>query len=121
MMQLTRLGFAGLVFSSVRKLIDRLVVPKGFIVARIDRGQTFFFNPSDSAQGYLLFTTGRYGAGTELMAQQLFASIVREGDIVVDVGAHYGFYTLIAASRVGPRGLVLAFEPSKLNLKVFKD
>lgn len=37
------------------------------------------------------------------------------GDIVVDVGAHYGFYTILASRLVGDRGKVLAFEPHPKN------
>ena len=36
---------------------------------------------------------------------------VRPGDIVADVGAYVGLYTLALAQRVGPGGKVLAFEP----------
>lgn len=34
------------------------------------------------------------------------------GDVFVDVGAHIGYYSLIAAERVGPKGQVFAFEPA---------
>lgn len=36
---------------------------------------------------------------------------VRSGGIAVDVGANLGIYTVTLASLVGPRGLVLAYEP----------
>lgn len=36
---------------------------------------------------------------------------IKPGAVVVDLGAHVGFYTLLAASLVGPRGRVYAFEP----------
>jgi len=36
---------------------------------------------------------------------------VRLGDHVVDVGAHWGLYTVAFARRVGPRGRVIALEP----------
>ena len=35
--------------------------------------------------------------------------------IVVDVGAHYGRYTLIAAKRIGPKGKVIAIEADPKN------
>jgi FkbM family methyltransferase len=35
--------------------------------------------------------------------------------VVVDIGANIGYYTLLAASQVGPDGRVLAFEPSGAN------
>lgn len=40
-----------------------------------------------------------------------FARLVRPGDTVFDLGAHTGYYSLLAASLVGPRGRVFAFEP----------
>lgn len=39
----------------------------------------------------------------------------KEGDIVVDIGAHIGPYTLIAAKRVGPTGMVIAIEADPAN------
>jgi len=35
----------------------------------------------------------------------------RAGAIMVDVGANWGYFTLVAAASVGPRGRVIAFEP----------
>lgn len=38
-------------------------------------------------------------------------SLLTGGDIFVDVGAHIGYVTLIAAQRVGSQGKVFSFEP----------
>ena len=43
---------------------------------------------------------------------RLVEELVRPGDVVVDAGAHIGYYTLLCARRAGPNGRVLAFEPS---------
>src|SRR5262245_56640465 len=40
----------------------------------------------------------------------LIQSRVKLGDTVLDVGANIGYYTLLFAKRVGPRGQVFAFE-----------
>jgi len=37
------------------------------------------------------------------------------GDVFVDIGANIGWYTIIAASKVGRSGRVYAFEPEPLN------
>jgi FkbM family methyltransferase len=42
----------------------------------------------------------------------------KDGGIVVDVGAHYGRYTLIAAKRVGPKGKVIAIEADPQNFEM---
>lgn len=46
---------------------------------------------------------------------------VRPGDIVADVGAHYGLYTVAIAQRVGPAGRVVAFEPQPDNFRVLGE
>ncbi|MEM3484205.1 MAG: FkbM family methyltransferase [Candidatus Methanomethyliaceae archaeon] len=39
------------------------------------------------------------------------------GMTVLDIGAHHGFYTLLASFKVGSRGRVVAFEPSPRERK----
>jgi FkbM family methyltransferase len=40
-----------------------------------------------------------------------FVAGLRPGDCFVDVGANQGAFSILAASRTGPSGLVIAFEP----------
>jgi FkbM family methyltransferase len=48
----------------------------------------------------------------ELDTVDVFRKIVKPGMSVVDIGAHVGYYTLLAARLVGPDGRVYAFEPN---------
>jgi FkbM family methyltransferase len=41
----------------------------------------------------------------------VFLGLVRRGDVVFDVGANLGYYTLLFSHLAGPRGEVHAFEP----------
>jgi FkbM family methyltransferase len=41
-----------------------------------------------------------------------FRSRLRAGDVCIDVGAHIGYYTLLASKLVGAGGHVYSFEPS---------
>lgn len=43
---------------------------------------------------------------------------LQPGMTFIDVGAHVGYYTLLAARRVAPDGLVFAFEPSPRNYEL---
>jgi FkbM family methyltransferase len=45
---------------------------------------------------------------------------VRPGDVVADVGAFIGLYTVSLAKRVGPFGRVVAFEPDPENFTALK-
>lgn len=53
----------------------------------------------------------RYEPGTT----RLFEQVVKPGMVVIDIGAHVGYYTLLAAKHVGPTGKVYAFEPERNN------
>ena len=53
--------------------------------------------------------------GHEPYETEYFAKLVGPGMTVVDVGAHVGWYTLLAAQRVGASGRVVAFEPDPAN------
>ncbi len=47
----------------------------------------------------------------------LFKKIVKAGDVVLDLGANIGYFTLLAARLVGERGRVYAFEPEPKNFQ----
>ncbi|MBI4598371.1 MAG: FkbM family methyltransferase [Candidatus Omnitrophica bacterium] len=46
--------------------------------------------------------------------------ILEPGMTVIDVGAHFGLYTLCAARAVGERGVVIAIEPSQREVERLK-
>src|SRR5258706_634264 len=45
-------------------------------------------------------------------------SHLREGDTAIDVGAHYGIYSILMAAKCGQVGHVVAFEPDPYALEV---
>jgi len=47
---------------------------------------------------------------------KLAASLTGDKDVVFDIGANVGIYTLLFSDRVGPTGRVVAFEPSVRNV-----
>ncbi|MDA1190429.1 MAG: FkbM family methyltransferase [Candidatus Poribacteria bacterium] len=52
----------------------------------------------------------------EPSTSRLLLRLLREGDTFVDIGAHFGYYTLIASRVVGNRGRVLAVEGDGDNI-----
>jgi FkbM family methyltransferase len=51
----------------------------------------------------------------------LLRRLLRKGDVVVDVGANVGFFTLLAATLVGADGEVHAFEPVPANYAMLEQ
>ena len=56
-------------------------------------------------------------SGFEEMEMRFVEQLLRPGMTVLDIGAHHGLYTLLAAKRVGRHGRVIAFEPSPRELR----
>jgi FkbM family methyltransferase len=75
------------------------------------QGYKIFINRKDfKISSYLLENRTYESAETELVKNQ-----INKGDIVVDMGANVGYYTLIFAGLVGKNGKVFAFEPDRDN------
>lgn len=51
----------------------------------------------------------------EELSIRMFKTAVKEGYVVLDIGANIGFYSLLAARLVGEEGRVYAFEPDPVN------
>jgi FkbM family methyltransferase len=56
----------------------------------------------------------------ERQQSALFQRLIQPGQQVLDIGAAAGYYTLLAAKLVGPRGSVVAFEPHPNNLRFLR-
>eukprot|EP01104_Vermistella_antarctica_P019708 TRINITY_DN7888_c0_g1_i1.p1 TRINITY_DN7888_c0_g1~~TRINITY_DN7888_c0_g1_i1.p1 ORF type:complete len:480 (-),score=41.47 TRINITY_DN7888_c0_g1_i1:6-1337(-) len=70
----------------------------------------FLFNAKDMYIGESLNSYGEWSE-SEIV---LFRSLVSPGDVVVDVGAHIGTFTIPFAKMAGPAGQVIAIEPQRL-------
>ncbi len=58
--------------------------------------------------GCVIAVSGVWEPHITAVARRLLSS----GDVFIDVGAHIGYYTLVASRIVGPEGHVYAFEPA---------
>jgi FkbM family methyltransferase len=80
-------------------------------------GYTLAISASDSSIAYNLLTRGSY----EPYESSLFLDAVAGGHDVIDVGAHVGYYALMAATAIRQTGRVWAFEPHPANFALLQD
>jgi FkbM family methyltransferase len=52
------------------------------------------------------------------LTTKIFKAVVREGDVVLDLGANLGYYSLLASRLVGTKGKVYSFEPEPRNYRL---
>ncbi|MCA9882643.1 MAG: FkbM family methyltransferase [Anaerolineae bacterium] len=65
-------------------------------------------------------THGCWLGSYELDKQMAMVAHIRPDQVVYDIGANVGFYTLLAAKQVGSGGYVIAFEPFERNIQFLK-
>ena len=63
--------------------------------------------PPDQAHSYFRYILGLHEPGTTAVLKR----VLRPGMTIVDVGAHFGYFTVLFAGKVGKSGVVYAFEP----------
>jgi FkbM family methyltransferase len=98
---------------AIRAKIYRKLKPRGVVLANVQGSKMYMDTKDKGIVPYLLM----YGV-YEAYETKLFKQHIRPGDIVVDIGAHIGYYTLIAAQLVKPQGIVYAFEPDPQNISL---
>jgi FkbM family methyltransferase len=65
-------------------------------------------------------THGCWVGSFEYEKQLAFRRAVSRGDVVYDLGAHVGFYTLLASVLAGEAGHVYSFEPLAANAAILR-
>lgn len=86
--------------------------PRAPVVAEV-RGFQMELDPAELVDGLLLF-------GPQLHDRREVRFLerhLRPGDTFLDLGAHIGFYSLLASRLVGPEGRVLSVEPEPVSFE----
>lgn len=108
----------------LEKFLPRLLVEikeRGQVIVQMDDKSRNILLAADSITEY---TTRRNSAGKEPETIRWIEEYIRPGDVVYDIGANVGAYSLVIDRHTGGKAKVYAFEPSfstfaQLNKNIF--
>jgi FkbM family methyltransferase len=86
------------------------------VIKALPSGARLFIDLADHVIGL-----GILRGGYEQHELAFARSVLRQGDVAVDIGAHIGFFTIELAQAVGSRGHVYAFEPLPSNVALLEQ
>jgi FkbM family methyltransferase len=97
-----------------KQLVIRRVAPDNTCLVKVD-GSLMYIHTNTA--DFPLYAFGPY----EPYTAELFKRVIKPGATVLDIGAQYGYFSLIAAHHVGLDGKIYAFEPSPTNFQLLKQ
>lgn len=80
---------------------------RGPYLASFDGGSLVFTTDLADCMSRYVFFDGSW----EPVTTAVFIQMVRPGQVILDVGAHLGYFSLLAGRRNPPPGRIIAFEP----------
>lgn len=92
-------------YTPLRSLFNTVVLSRSHVTTHIDGIACAFYTPTRTIRETI---AGRMGE-EDILAH--FMQHLRDGDVVWDVGAAFGLYTVPAAHRLRVSGSIVAFEP----------
>lgn len=80
------------------------------------QGERFWLNDTSFVDKYI-----KDYSVWEPLSTRVIKHYVQSGDVVLDVGANIGYYSVLCSKIVGDSGKVLAFEPTKHFAEICKE
>jgi FkbM family methyltransferase len=86
-------------------------------LVELNDGHALYVNPDDLSLTPALIRSGNW----EWWVNRVVKAHVQPGHTVVDIGANYGYYTVMMSGCVGNNGKVYSFEASPILFKYVQD
>src|SRR5438045_9793085 len=94
--------------AAIRRRVQTAYLGDDVVLARILGRLKIYLNSKDRGFASHLMLDGYW----EMWLTQYLARTVNSGMTVIDVGANFGYFTLLLADIVGTKGGVIAVEPN---------
>ena len=103
--------------AAIRTRVQTVHIGHDRVLARVLGGPKMFLSATDLGLSCHLMLDGFWESWLTLF----FARYVKPGMTVFDVGANFGYYTVLFAAGVGPLGRVIAIEPVPATAALLND
>ena len=97
-----------------KQVIIRLLTHDNLLLIKVHGLAMYIYPNTADTRAYLLGPFEPY-------TTELFKRAIRAGAMVLDIGAQFGYFSLIAAKRAGQKGAVYAFEPVPANFRLLEE
>ncbi|KAA6301532.1 MAG: hypothetical protein EZS26_002276 [Candidatus Ordinivivax streblomastigis] len=73
-------------------------------------------------RGYFLaYKTGLLKGNRNYSYHHFVKTLIRKGDVIIDIGANLGYYSILFAKWTGPEGKVYSVEPIQIYNQIFNE
>jgi FkbM family methyltransferase len=103
--------------TAIKRQVQTAYLGNGVVLARILGRHKIFLRSSDRGFACHVMLDGFW----EMWLTRFLARFVKPGMTAIDVGANFGYYSLLLADAVGPTGRVVAVEPNPDTLSLLKE
>ncbi|MDR3340746.1 MAG: FkbM family methyltransferase [Candidatus Symbiothrix sp.] len=70
---------------------------------------------------FLLYKTGLLKGNVNYACHYYVKNLIKKGDVVIDIGANLGYYSILFAEWTGPSGKVFSVEPIAVYNRIFNE
>jgi FkbM family methyltransferase len=103
--------------TAIRERVQTIYLGDGKVLARVLGSFKMFLSSNDLGFGCHLMLDGYWESWLTLF----LARYIRPGMTIIDVGANFGYYTVLFSALSGPSGHVIAIEPVPTTVALLKD
>jgi FkbM family methyltransferase len=96
------------IINTIRKFLYRALTLENYL--RVLQRSYFF-----------AYKTGFLKGSSDYSYHYFVKNLITEGDVVIDIGANLGYYSILFAQWVGSTGKIYAVEPIRIYNKIFNE